>query len=100
MLVWTVNSVEISIEDNGKGIPDIKTDAFGITGMLERAKILGGTLEIKNRIHGGTGIYLVIPKQVWNMTDINKITVILADDHPLLRRGVKNELESFDDITR
>ena len=31
-------------------------------------------------------------------TDERKITVIIADDHPIVRNGIKNELARHDEI--
>lgn len=53
-----------SIEDNGRGIGKEKTantKSFGISGMRERALLLGGTMEITRPESGGTRITVKIP---------------------------------------
>ncbi|PWW10458.1 MULTISPECIES: ATP-binding protein [Pseudidiomarina] len=51
--------IELSIEDNGVGIPDQaeKMNHYGLAIMQERSRHLGGTIEIKRRSEGGTGVY-------------------------------------------
>lgn len=53
-----------SIVDNGVGIPkdQLKSKtSFGIIGMKERAKAIGGTLKIKNCKEAGTSVRLKLP---------------------------------------
>ena len=54
----------VEISDNGIGIEDIalkKKTAFGIRGLHERAKAVGGWLDISTKRHEGTSIILSIP---------------------------------------
>ena len=55
------------VEDDGVGI-DLgsvgKKTSLGILGMQERARLIGGTLEITERENGGTAIGLSIPRQI------------------------------------
>ncbi|MCL4551361.1 MAG: sensor histidine kinase [Bacteroidetes bacterium] len=54
--------IELLIEDNGKGIKEnYNRTGSGLTGMKERAFMLGGKLEITPRPGGGTKVYLEIP---------------------------------------
>ena len=51
------------IKDNGKGIPAEKLNnsrSFGLIGMRERAKSIGGTLEIKSSPGSGTMVKLSV----------------------------------------
>ena len=62
--------------------------------MRERAELLGGTLELLKPRDGGTLVRLTVPAAaptVHCMT--SKITVLLADDHALVRRGFRRLLE-------
>jgi signal transduction histidine kinase/ligand-binding sensor domain-containing protein len=55
-------SVELEITDNGTGIksePE-KGTRFGVLGMRERARAVGGTFSISQRIEGGTRIHLTV----------------------------------------
>jgi signal transduction histidine kinase len=54
----------MKIRDNGRGIPPSELNnsrAFGLIGMMERAKSIGGTLEIKGTPGKGTTIKLSVP---------------------------------------
>jgi signal transduction histidine kinase len=54
----------IEIMDNGKGISGqemLKPDAFGIRGLQERAKTVGGWLDVSTREGAGTSIILSVP---------------------------------------
>jgi signal transduction histidine kinase/ligand-binding sensor domain-containing protein len=59
--------IEVLVEDNGKGFaPGSKTarrPGFGMTGLAERARILGGTLSIQSLPDKGTTVKLNIPVQ-------------------------------------
>lgn len=63
-------TIELIIEDNGNGIPNSKlnpnlnrTEGFGISGLFERADILGGELEILKSNKGGVKVFLRVPVQ-------------------------------------
>jgi signal transduction histidine kinase len=54
----------LEVSDNGIGISDqelAKVDAFGIRGLQERAKAIGGWLDISTRPGVGTSIILSVP---------------------------------------
>lgn len=56
----------LEIRDNGVGIADRdlqKADSFGIRGLHERAKIIGGWLDISTREGAGTSLTLSVPLQ-------------------------------------
>ena len=54
--------IELLIEDNGKGINEnYNRGGLGLTGMKERAFMLGGKLEVTPRAGSGTKVYLEIP---------------------------------------
>jgi len=61
------NQLRLRIGDNGTGIDpsildrDHKAGHWGLRGMRERAKIVGGTLEIWSQVSSGTEIELNIP---------------------------------------
>lgn len=52
-------SIVLAIEDNGVGIPQSaeKLNHYGLAIMQERSKHLGGTIDIRRRSQGGTGVY-------------------------------------------
>ena len=56
--------VEVVVEDDGAGLPATGTGGsshYGLEIMLERARRLGGTLEIGPRAGGGTRVRLAFP---------------------------------------
>jgi signal transduction histidine kinase len=58
------DQVRLTIEDNGQGIaPETITSpkSLGLVGMHERARRLGGELEIKARPGGGTQVIVQVP---------------------------------------
>jgi signal transduction histidine kinase len=58
------HDVEVSIQDDGKGFEVDATDhkgGFGLTGMIERARLLGGHATIESSQGGGTTVKVVVP---------------------------------------
>ena len=58
------NGVRLGVSDNGCGISEEalrKLGSFGILGMRERIRALGGGLEVQRRDAGGTSVEVVIP---------------------------------------
>lgn len=51
--------INLAVEDNGVGIPASaeKLNHYGLAIMQERSKHLGGSIQIKARAEGGTGVY-------------------------------------------
>ncbi len=62
------DSVILIIEDDGTGFdPEdkiVKSGGIGLTGMIERAALIGGTLHIESNIEQGTTIYVRIPVNI------------------------------------
>ena len=55
---------ELEVRDNGQGFdPEVVTGAghYGLLGMRERARLLGGTLEIDSGTGQGTCIRFTVP---------------------------------------
>jgi signal transduction histidine kinase len=67
-----VENVTLTIEDNGRGFtpdersPQPSRSGFGLTGMGERARLLGGELKVRSIQGKGTTVLFEIPlkKQV------------------------------------
>jgi signal transduction histidine kinase len=59
--------VRLTIRDNGKGFlpesikPTVATDGFGLVGMAERAKMMGGEMAIDSAPGKGTTITITVP---------------------------------------
>lgn len=61
-------NIELSVTDNGAGFRADqvagKLNSFGLAGMRQRAKLLGGTLEISSGPGKGTRIRLELPRDI------------------------------------
>ena len=62
-LVFEEKVVKLSVRDNGIGLDtEVKSEgAFGLIGMRERARLLGGTLAVQSEKGKGTLIEVTIP---------------------------------------
>jgi signal transduction histidine kinase/streptogramin lyase len=54
-------SVEIELADDGRGFDDAQRDGFGLTGVRERVRLLGGALAVKSAPSQGTRLLVSIP---------------------------------------
>ena len=54
--------IQVSVEDDGCGFdPDNRRRTFGLLGMAERVKILGGEIDIRSRPGHGTKVLATLP---------------------------------------
>ena len=62
-LVRSERGVRLRIEDDGSGFEptEVPSDRFGLVGMRERARLLGGTLTVESGRDAGTAIDVVLP---------------------------------------
>jgi PAS domain S-box-containing protein len=119
--------VEITVCDEGVGFDPAdpaNVSAFGLFGIRERLELLGGKLEVKSLSGKGTSVSMVAPiasslplvdfgiavreKQAAQgatvandqprSADGKSIRVLLADDHPVLRRGLADLLRQRPEI--
>ena len=65
-LVMTPTELRLTIDDDGQGFdPEhVAAERFGLTGMMERAKLLSGTVRIESEPGQGTQIMATIPLEV------------------------------------
>lgn len=56
----TTSTAKVVVEDDGSGLPPDFRPGFGLLGMSERVRKLGGRLEIANGAHAGTRIEAVV----------------------------------------
>jgi two-component sensor histidine kinase len=56
----------LAVTDNGRGIsgPIVRIDHWGITGMTERAKHIGGKLRLRTHSNAGTSVELRVPARI------------------------------------
>lgn len=55
--------LQLSIQDDGAGLPKVLRSGYGLRNMRDRARLLGGTLEVADAARHGTRVQLVMP---WN----------------------------------
>ncbi|VVE26997.1 PAS domain-containing sensor histidine kinase [Pandoraea terrigena] len=62
----------LRISDNGRGLPPTrpKPDSLGFISMRERARLLGGALEVRSPSEGGTVVSAVIPMETQAPADL------------------------------
>jgi two-component system NarL family sensor kinase len=62
-LVMTPAQVRLRVEDDGRGfeLPQVPTGRYGLIGLNERAKLLGGTLELESSPGVGTRVEVLVP---------------------------------------
>lgn len=76
-LLRNQRGIRMEISDNGKGIAvrdRQKPASFGIRGMIERAKALGGSLSVSNLSKGGSMVAIRIPLPASTASSMNDIT--------------------------
>ena len=113
---------KLEVGDSGKGMPAEKVKApgggaplgVGIQGMRQRIRQLSGKLEILSQLGKGTVVVATLPVQELSLPiELDRIAdapegeestsgrksanvrrILVADDHEMLRRGVRSMLES------
>ena len=62
-LVATPEQVRLVVEDDGRGFgaSDMPADRHGLVGMNERAKMLGGNLDVSSSPGAGTRVEVTVP---------------------------------------
>ena len=87
---------EMTIHDNGKGLSGKKkTGGHGVFGMIERARYLGGSMEISSEDGKGTTAHLCLPLNS-GMPKIKK-RVLVVDDHAIIRDALRRLLNDQTD---
>jgi len=122
----TADMIKIEIQDFGKGMESSKSGAanesvvrfgVGIQGMTERIRQLGGKLVITSGPHRGTLVVATIPLSSQAVMPTQgssgsilspslagpsegtlRKRILIADDHEMLRRGVRNTLQTQLDL--
>ncbi|MFZ4657499.1 MAG: histidine kinase [Caldilineaceae bacterium] len=62
-LLVTLETIQLTIQDNGCGFaPEAVTpNRYGLTGMNERVRLLGGQLEIQSALGAGAKVVVIVP---------------------------------------
>lgn len=89
----------LEVQSDGRAITEAAAKnpkTQGILGMKERARILGGSLSVCGIAGTGTLVRLEVPNIHLSPARLNgsdkrssDITILLVDDHPIFRQGVK-----------
>jgi signal transduction histidine kinase len=65
VLQWQADRVQITVEDNGRGMPEALampgTGRLGLLGMRERVGLVGGTVQIESAPDAGTTVIVRAP---------------------------------------
>lgn len=102
------NQVKLTVQDNGCGVPEnaIRSNHYGMIIMRDRAQSLRGDCRVRRRESGGTEVVVTfIPEKLSQtskeipMSNQEPATILLIDDHPMLRTGVKQLISMAPDIT-
>ena len=88
----------VEVSDDGRGFDPARMSAgTGTRGMRERARALGGVLEIFSRPDGGTRVRFEMPAtgDGWSPGEARagRARILLVDDHASFRQGVAAALE-------
>lgn len=87
---------DLTIRDNGKGLPGtINTGGHGIFGMIERARYLGGSMDVRSEEGAGTTARLRLPLATAKSGDKKKVLVV--EDHAIVRDAIRHLLEKQTD---
>ena len=89
------------MEDHGKGF-DVAASGerrgSDLVAMRERAEFLGGSIDFSQPAAAARSFACACPEK-GRIRMPNKISVLLVDDHRLVRRGFRRMLEDEPDIT-
>ena len=122
-LSYATDAVRLLVSDDGVGFdPSVSSSSpsptgggFGMTSMRERARLIGGRIEVRSAPGMGTRVAAEIPYQQEQTsipvssppdTDVSQgvpltdlIRVLMVDDHEVVRQGIRNMLEQTDGIS-
>lgn len=89
--------LDLTIHDDGKGLPSggNNTGGHGIFGMIERARYLGGLMEIGSEDGKGTTARLCLP--LATAKPKNRKRVLVVDDHAIVRNALRRLLDDHTD---
>jgi signal transduction histidine kinase/DNA-binding NarL/FixJ family response regulator len=100
-VVYTPDDITLLVQDDGAGFDPSRMEqdgpvhGLGVRGMAERARLLGGTLELDSTPGWGTRVRVSIPlpqaAAVPGAGD-RSLRILVVDDHALTRAGISQIL--------
>ncbi len=91
-------ALRLVVRDDGRGL-DGADDGAGLAGMHERAMHVGGRFSVRAAPGGGTEVVLEVPvPEGACLTTPLKTRILMADDHPMVRRGLRLVLDAEPDL--
>jgi signal transduction histidine kinase len=60
-LAYQPGSATLEVEDNGRGMGDLPREGFGVEGMRERVRQIGGEIDVRSHSGRGTRIIVIVP---------------------------------------
>ena len=96
-LVQQNGDVVLVVQDDGKGISESDVESssrtsLGLLGMKERAEACGGELQIWGDPGTGTTLAATYPARRIETSGRQRRLILLADDHVVVRRGLRDML--------
>ncbi len=105
-VVYAPAGVILLVQDDGAGFDrtrvaqDGVVHSLGLKGMTERARLLGGTLELDSTPGWGTRVRAFVPLPSAAPTDVDSparaVRVLVVDDHAVTRAGIVRLLSASD----
>lgn len=106
VLTFDERTLRLLVEDDGRGFaagsPPASADGgFGLGGMRQRAALIGADLDVDSSPGWGTRVRLFVPQAaaVTPEPSVAPVRVLLADDHALVRQGVRRMIDAMPGIS-
>ena len=95
--------LELTVRDDGHGMPAGAPTGFGIRGMRERVEVLGGDHRVASKPGQGACVTVVIPfgsaapvaarRTRVAVRSVRMTRVLIVDDHPIVLQGCRRMLQ-------
>jgi hypothetical protein len=89
------DQVCVEVRDDRRGLPAAPLEGVGLPSMRHRGESFGGALEVRSGPDGTTVTRFATREADMTVTPVR---VVLADDHPMFRYGVRTVLDDAPEI--